>query len=530
MSRIVFIGSAIGRQALHGIASTRRLEATALAAVPSYTLMARAGDAVASLALAVTPHAREVIVFAGPGNNGGDGIEAAARLTELGKRATVVLVADPTRLPVDAARALARANAAGVRVVSWAEHAASATAGHFDGAAGPDLVIDALLGFAAAAAPHGDIAAAVAGIDVLAAAGAQVLAIDVPTGLDAERGRRFGDSCVSADNTLSLLTLKPGLFTAEGRDRAGRVWLATLADAATDADAGDPSQAEERDVDAWLVGIADETCATIRRRQASHKGSFGDVAVVGGALGMTGAAWLAARAAQAAGAGRVFVDLLDCGAGSMATPDPRRPELMLRRDWWRGPVENLSAATVVCGCGGGDAVRAALPRLLASAPRLVLDADALNAVASDSSLQTLLAVRSGRGQATVLTPHPLEAARLLGCDASAVQADRFVTAETLATRFRAVVVLKGSGTLIAAPGERPRVCVTGNASLASAGTGDVLAGWIGGRWSSSGSAAFDAATRAVIEHGAAADPMRDGAIRAADLVEVLYRRARRPLA
>ncbi len=530
MSRIALIGSVIGRQALHGIASTRRLETAALAAVPPFSLTAHAGDAVASLALAVAPHLREVIVFAGPGNNGGDGIEAAARLMQLGKRASVVLVADAARLPADAARALAGAAGVGLRVVTWAEHAASASALNLAGGARPDLVIDALLGFAAAAEPHGDIAAAVARIGALAAAGARVLAVDIPTGLDAERGRRFGEACVVADDTLALLTLKPGLFTAEGRDRAGRVWLATLADEATDIDTAGNPHADERDIDAWLVGIADDTCAATRRRQAAHKGSFGDVAVVGGAAGMTGAAWLAARAAQAAGAGRVFVDLLDTGAQSVAAPDPLRPELMLRRDWWRGPVETLVSATVVCGCGGGDAVRAALPRLLASAPRLVLDADALNAVAADASLQTQLTARSTRGQATVLTPHPLEAARLLGCDAAAVQADRFVTARTLAERFRAVVVLKGSGTLIAAPGQGPRVCATGNASLASAGTGDVLAGWIGGRWSSSGAAAFDAATRSVVEHGAAAEPERLGAMRAADLVEVLYRRARRPLA
>jgi hydroxyethylthiazole kinase-like uncharacterized protein yjeF len=140
-------------------------------------------------------------------------------------------------------------------------------------------------------------------------------------------------------------------------------------------------------------------------------------------------------------------------------------------------------ATVVCGCGGGDEVRRVLPELLARSLRLVLDADALNAIAADSSLAALLEARGRRGGATILTPHPLEAARLLGTTTASVQSDRLLAASTLALRFAAVALLKGSGTVIAAPGRTTVINPTGNSRLATAGTGDVLAGWIGGCWS-----------------------------------------------
>jgi hydroxyethylthiazole kinase-like uncharacterized protein yjeF len=498
------IDASAARQPLFGLASTRRIEAAATAGVAPFTLMARAGDAVARLALALAPHARHVLIVAGPGNNGGDGIEAATRLRELGKDASVWLVGDAAALPADAAHALARAQQAGVRIgtAAMADAASSET---------PGLVVDALLGIGASRAPAGAIGAAIERIAKLAAKGACVLAIDLPSGLDAEHGQPFGDACVTARHTLTLLTAKPGLFTASGRDHAGAVWLDTL---------GVEVAAETPD--AWLVGRGELAPLAHARLHAQHKGSFGDVAVVGGAAGMVGAAWLAAHAAHAAGAGRVFVDLLDEDATRF---DPTRPELMVRTGWWQGAGEAIERGTVVCGCGGGDAVRAALPRLIALAARLVLDADALNAIAADPALQAMTLARAGRSRATILTPHPLEAARLLGATSGQVQADRLGAARAIAERFGAVVVLKGSGSVIAAPGELPRVNATGNASLATGGTGDVLAGWIGGRWLPAASA-FDVATQGVVEHGAAAEPDQPGALRAADLVERLYRRSR----
>ena len=482
--------------ALFDIAHTRALEQRAAATLPPYTLMARAGEAAARLALALAPHAQHVWIAAGPGNNGGDGLEAACHLQRWGKEVAVSLIGDAAALPSDAREALARAQAAGVRI-------------NGDAPSAHDLAIDALLGIGASRAPQGAIEAAIRQLNALPC---PVLAIDLPSGLHADTGQPLGAVCGSATHTLTMLTLKPGLFTAAGRDHAGVVWLDTLG---------------HRCVGRCTAGVAvGRGRAWQPRHHAQHKGSFGDVAVVGGAPGMSGAALLAARAAHAAGAGRVFVELLDHGAAAL---DPLRPELMFRRDWIGAAPAVLGASTVVCGCGGGDAVRAPLPRLLSLAKRLVLDADALNALAADATLTALLRARTGRGLATVLTPHPLEAARLLGCTTADVQADRLHAAHELAARYRTIVVLKGSGSVIAAPGQTPRINSTGNAALATAGTGDVLAGWLGGRWAQreagdEAATAFAVAMQAVAEHGAAAEPQPAGALLAGDLIDRLYRR------
>jgi len=485
--------------ALHGVAASREIEQQAQALLPAHALMRRAGAAVARLALAVAPHAGRVWIAAGPGNNGGDGLDAAIALRSAGREVRVTLVGDAAALPPDAADALQRARSAGVEIGAAGAPALRAN----------DLAIDALLGIGANRAPHGRIAQAIAELNALPC---PVLAVDLPSGLDAQTGQALGDACVTAAHTLALLTLKPGLFTGRGRDAAGEVWFDAIG---VDSAATTP--------EAWLTG-ADAARAVHRPRlHAQHKGSFGDLAVVGGAPGMTGAALLAARAAHAAGAGRVYVDLLADDGSATPALDAARPELMFRRGWSSGARDAIAGATVVCGCGGGDAVRAALPRVLSLAPRLVLDADALNATASDEALQAQLAARAARGHATVITPHPLEAARLLGCTAREVQADRLRAARALAERFGCCVLLKGSGSVVAAPGRVPNINPTGNAALATAGTGDVLAGWIGGLWAEDGrgESGFEIAAAAAHEHGAAADRNGPSPLRAADLVEAM---------
>jgi hydroxyethylthiazole kinase-like uncharacterized protein yjeF len=489
--------------ALFDTVQTRTLEQRAAAALPAHTLMRRAGEAVARLALAIAPNAQQIWIAAGPGNNGGDGLEAAIHLLGRGKQVQVTLTGDPAAMPPDAQAALARAHAVGVRIE------ASATAP----TEMPQLAIDALLGVGANRAPHDSIAAAIHALNALTC---PVLAVDLPSGLHADTGRPLGTDCVLATHTLALLTLKAGLFTGAGRDHAAEVWLDTLG---VDASVTPPH--------AWLSGLQPGS-GRAPRRHAQHKGSFGEVAVVGGASGMRGAALLAARAAHAAGAGRVYVELLDPDARASGI-DPMRPELMFRPDWSRSAPQVLEGGTVVCGCGGADAVRVPLPRLLTLAARLVLDADALNVMANDDSLIALLRARSQRGQATVLTPHPLEAARLLHCTTPEIQNDRLRAAVELASRFACVVVLKGSGSVVAAPGQAPRINCTGNAALATAGTGDVLAGWLAGHWAqcspgNEAATAFAVASHAVAEHGAAAEPQARGPLRAADLVERLHAR------
>lgn len=478
--------------ALHDAANSRLIEQQSLAGVEEHALMRRAGAAVAALARALHPHARSAWVLCGPGNNGGDGLEAAMQLFKAGLDVEVTLVADPARLPGDALDALARAQAAGVSI----------SAERMSGES-PDFAIDALLGIGSNRAPDTALAT---WIERLNAVACPVLAIDLPSGLNPDTGQPHGEPCVAATHTLALLTLKPGLFTGSGRDLAGEVWFDGLGAALT----------SEPPPSAWLSG-ASPRFAT--RQHAQHKGSFGDVAVVGGASGMVGAALLAARAAHAAGAGRVYVNLLDEHPLSL---DLQRPELMFRPSWWQERSDTLNQATVVCGCGGGDAVRSVLPRLLSLAGRLVVDADALNAIAADNALQQLLSARASRGRETVLTPHPLEAARLLNTSTKAIQADRLAAARQLAERFSSVIVLKGSGSVIAAPGSAPWINPTGNAALATAGTGDVLAGWLAGCWSASGASAAQAARHATWLHGRAADLCRAAPLRAADLIDAMH--------
>jgi hydroxyethylthiazole kinase-like uncharacterized protein yjeF len=484
-------------QPLFDTAATRRLERTALDRVPPGTLVRRAGLAVAKLALALRPDAQRIWVVAGPGNNGADGLDAAARLQAAGVRVDVHLVAERACLGAQARDALARALAAGVDVVDGPPASAPAC----------DLVIDALLGIGLSRAPEGALAQAIGAANAVPV---PRLAVDVPSGLDADRGIAVGAAIV-ATHTLTMLTLKPGLFTAQGRDHAGQVWFADL----------DESDSGETAI-AWLAAGGRPAPP---RRHAQHKGSFGDVVVVGGAPGMVGATWLAARGALAAGAGRVYASLLDAAAPHWHAA---HPELMGRPRVWIDHLPLLRAATVVCGCGGGDAVRDALPAVLSAAPRLVLDADALNAVAADASLRHALRTRHHRGAATVLTPHPLEAGRLLGRSAADVQADRLACARALADEFGAVVVLKGSGTVTAAPASVPWINLSGNASLATAGTGDVLAGWLGGSWAATGAADLAAlqalCADVVARHGRAAD--RHGAatpLRAGALIEAMLR-------
>jgi ADP-dependent NAD(P)H-hydrate dehydratase / NAD(P)H-hydrate epimerase len=447
---------------LFDVAATRRIEQEAAAALPPHSLMQRAGLAVARLALALAPHARSVWIACGPGNNGGDGMEAAVLLRQWGRDVTLTLEGRPDALPPDAAAAWARCMQAGI-VASM--HPPPSL----------DLGVDALLGIGQTRPLAGGIAAAA---EQLNSGAAPVLAIDIPSGLACDTGTGCG---VRATHTLSLLTLKPGLFTARGRDAAGQVWYDDL---------GVPTQQSPT---AWLGGPP----STAQRPHATHKGSYGDVAVIGGGPGMAGAAVLAASGALHAGAGRVFVGFLDAAAPPFV---PQQPELMVR-DWRRLALEDV---TVACGCGGGTAVAEALPEILRRSARLVLDADGLNAVATSRELQDLLSARAARGAVTVLTPHPLEAARLLGTTAATVQADRLSAAHGLAERFACVAVLKGSGTVIAAPGMVPAINPTGNARLATGGTGDVLAGMVAAAIAA-GADPFDAACAAVYRHGALAD-------------------------
>lgn len=480
---------------LFSVAATRQIEQQAAAALPPYTLMQRAGLAVARLTMALAPHAQCIWVACGPGNNGGDGFEAALHLHQWGKKVVVTWIGLPdgkTIAAPDAEAARHRALAAGVEI-------ASEPPPRFD------FCIDALLGIGARldTARPGN-ALMTKWLEWMQASPAVRLSVDVPTGLDSDIGAttfiaaRARSTSAGSLFCLSLLTCKPGLFTAQGRDAAGEVWFDDLG--VLPADVAPCAR---------LIGADDaQRAPRSSLAHASHKGSFGDVAVIGGESTpqshMSGAALLAARAALHAGAGRVFVALLDAPTEAPLTVDLIQPELMFRSV----DALDLKRQVIVCGCGGGEAIKTVLAKVLSTAARAVFDADALNAISSDSQLQTLLRARASRGYSTVLTPHPLEAARLLGRTAAHIQASRLTAAQELAERFQCVVVLKGSGTVIAVPGQVPAVNSTGNALLATPGTGDVLAGMVGAGLAASAQGdkeTFEAACSAVFAHGQVAD-------------------------
>jgi ADP-dependent NAD(P)H-hydrate dehydratase / NAD(P)H-hydrate epimerase len=480
---------------LHGAATTRHIEELTAVQVAPHALMQRAGLAVARLACAIAPHAQTIWVACGPGNNGGDGFEAAMHLQRWGRKPIVTWCGDMAHCPPDALASLQRARAAGVTIApcTLQTDAAPVAQGFAAPPAQFDLAIDALLGIGSTRAVDGVMASWLLHMH---RSTAPVLCIDLPSGLNADTGCYVDSELATVSIAayasfiratprycLNLLTLKPGCFTAQGKDAAGRVWWDDLG-----VETSEPPSA-------WLLGA--DRAQQSARPHASHKGSYGDVAVICGAPGMTGAALLAARAALHAGAGRVFVGLLD--GGSLAV-DPVQPELMFR------PLDQLDlrSSTVVCGCGGGDAVRAVLPQVLSQSQRLVLDADALNAIANDIALHTLLIARAGKAYATLLTPHPLEAARLLQSSTAQVQTHRLQAAQQLADQFQCSVLLKGAGSVVAAPSQVPCINASGNAKLATAGTGDVLAG-MAGAYLAAGQSAFQAACTAAHQHGKAAD-------------------------
>ncbi|MGM9513811.1 NAD(P)H-hydrate dehydratase [Roseateles sp. DB2] len=495
-----------GRFPLFSSEGCRAQEAAALLDSPAQALMARAGLAAARLSLAVAPHARRVWVACGPGNNGGDGLVAARHLALLGMEVHVSHLRSSKSLPSDAQWALQTALEAGLHIGS-SPHPPE----------GCGLIIDAMLGLGLQRAPEGALKEAIVAIN---GSGLPVLSIDVPSGLQTDTGCACPDeqgqpgAVVRAQHTLCLLSLKPGLFTGQGRDHAGRIWFDNLGTPTSPGDSG------------LLIACGERLRwrSLARRPHASHKGSYGQVLVIGGAPHMEGAAVLASGAALAAGAGKVHLKPLSAASPTGSVLD--RPELMR---WPEGPLDGRTPwqdLTLVTGCGAGHGLDAGLasplPEILRQAPRLVLDADGLNSVSRSAAAQALLQGRRAAGLQTILTPHPLEAARLLRWPLAQVQADRLKAARTLSMVLDCSVVLKGSGSVIASPGEPLHLNGSGTAALAGAGTGDVLAGWLGGLWAQCPTMPpHELATVGVAWHGEAAHGAQTP-LRAAELIEHMH--------
>ena len=489
-----------GLEPLYSEAQIRAVETAAQATLPPHALMLRAAEAAATLAMRLiaqqaVPVAIEtgtrpscVLIAAGTGNNGGDALECAVLLAGRGCAVTVLMPVPPAlsassndhRLALENMHALGDSIEClhGIAVLdaltlrSW------------------DLVIDGLFGIGltrSLADPWQAVVAMLNSID------SPLLALDVPSGLDADTGTIRVDpvsgqrgACIRASHTLTFIGDKPGLRTGSGREYAGHVTIAAL------------------DIDPTLFptptavmnGPAAFPQIGEARRQDSHKGTYGDVVVIGGASGMAGAAILAAQAALKSGCGRVTIGFAEQGNAPAVIPG--QPELMCR-----SAVDvDLSTATCVVGPGLGQSPAAIMlvERACDAMAPLVLDADALNLAAASTALAARVASRRGP---TLMTPHPLEAARLLGVSVAAIESDRLGAAGEIARRFCAVVILKGSGTIIT-DGQQILVNPTGNPALATGGTGDALAG-ICGALLAQGWLPMPAAAGAVWLHGAAAD-------------------------
>lgn len=487
------------------VENIRSVERDALARLPAGTLMGRAAEAVAEEAdrmLRRLSANTDVIALVGPGANGADALLAALLLGRRGYRVRAHALVDAIPADPDSRDAHRR----------WRDaHGAPAPIAGFgyENAGTPALVIDGLFGIGLARPLEGTAAEALQRLDRL---GWPLLAVDVPSGIDPDTGAIVGGpsgTAARAAATVTMIADKPGLHTGEGIARSGRVRVAGLG---IEPPAPD-GIAIDRD---WVRP------RVAPRGPNTHKGSFGTAMIVGGSPGMEGAALLAARGAQAAGAGKVIA------ASPAGRPfDPAQPQLMSRclglsPSGVDGAFAGMTVVAIGCGLGRSTAAAGWLAAALDTELPLVLDADALNLCAADRTLAAALAARGAEAD-TVLTPHPLEAARLLGVSASEVQASRIDTARRLARELRSVVLLKGAGTVLAGPDGRWGIVRAGSPALASAGTGDVLAGVVAGMLCQNPDA-FEAAGTAAWTHASAGErwaathPMQRG-LSAAALLE-----------
>ncbi len=446
----------------------RAAERKAFAALEPHALMERAGNAAATWITAHYPPPGQVIVLTGPGNNGGDGWVVARQLLRSGFSTTVITTGHLDHLPEDAA--LARQ--------SYLE-TGGLVATHWSAEQDPLLIVDALFGIGLNRAPEGHYAEWIA---LLGKVHCPIISLDIPSGLNGDTGSTYGPA-VNATHTLTFIAAKAGLYTADGRDHCG---IITILDLDIPAHGSGRLLAGLELIRSWPA-----------RRHNTHKGQFGSVGILGGAPGMTGGALLAAVAALKCGAGRVWLATLDkTPAAQLALL--RQPELMTATPQELLRNDQLTSLVAGPGLGQSEQVTNLLAQVLPLSCNLILDADALNLISTHPDLAHQVTRRTAP---TILTPHPAEARRLLD---GMNNPNRVQTAITLAQRYQSLVVLKGSGSVIANPQGNWWINPTGNAGLSAAGMGDVLAGAIGAL-TGQGLSPLQALQCAVYAHGAAAD-------------------------
>lgn len=476
---------------LYSAEQVRALDAALIAAgTPGFELMQRAAHATWRALRQQWPQARELTVLAGHGNNAGDGYLVAALAQRAGWQIRVLAVGEPSRLQGDAAQALHEARAQGVVISEWQQ-----------GAPLSGVVLDALLGTGLTGEVREPYAQAIKAIND---AGLPVAAVDIPSGLCANTGVVLGQA-VRAQLTVSFIGLKFGLFTGQAPDYVGGLVFDDLqADPAIVAQA---SSVARRLVPANLPWPGP-------RPMTAHKGMYGRVLAIGGDHGTGGAALLTAESALRGGAGMVS---LATRSEHVAAALVRLPEVMVApissANQLLAMVEQASVLVVGPGMGQGSWARSLLSVAASSSKQQVWDADALNLLAAGAvSLPA----------DSVITPHPGEAARLLGISTVQVQADRAAAALQLAGKYAATCVLKGAGSLIAAPDGRLALCDRGHPAMATAGLGDVLAGLIGAL-RAQGLAAFEAASLGVWLHASAGEQQgqKGRGLAASDLIAAI---------
>jgi NAD(P)H-hydrate epimerase len=468
--------------AMYDTAALRVLEQRAARALADDgVLMQRAGLAAWHCLLEHWPQAQRIVVACGPGNNGGDGYVLATHALAAGRGVRVLRLAAHAPRSAQARRAHAGFEGCGGQVEVFADRLPEA-----------DVVVDALFGIGLARAPDPEPAAMIGAIN---AAGAPVLALDVPSGVDADRGCVPGIA-VRATRTLQFIAPHPGLATGAALDYTGIGDVAML----------DLDGSLLHDIPVAANAIAGDALGGWLRPRArdSHKGDNGHVLCIGGDHGSGGAIVLCAQAALRGGAGLASVATRPEHVSALLA---RQPEAMVHAvDSMQALAPLLQRADVVAigpGLGQGEWSRMLLDAALASSKPLLLDADALNLLAA--SPRELPA-------STILTPHPGEAARLLGIDTAQVQADRYAAARALVERHGCVVVLKGAGTIVMAPQRTPYVVAAGNPGMAVGGMGDLLGGVIAALHAQ-GLDAFDAAACGALLHAVAGDAAAAGGTR-----------------
>ncbi|MDF1782439.1 MAG: NAD(P)H-hydrate dehydratase [Alcanivoracaceae bacterium] len=470
--------------ALYTAAETRELDRLAIEqeGIPGDILMTRAGEAAFLLLREQWPHARDIAVVCGSGNNGGDGYVVALLAANAGLHPTVFASTPVSALQGDALTMAERVQAEGVPIIEIA----GASGADFSAV---DVIVDGLLGTGLRGPVRPALVPVIASINQ---SGKPVLALDIPSGLSADSGAAPGEA-VQAAHTITFIGVKRGLVTGEGPMLTGvlhfddlRVPEAVYANVAPQC---------------WRPSLAEFRQFMTPRLATAHKGQFGHVLVIGGDYGYAGAAVLSAQSAARCGAGLVTLATRKEHCALMIT---RQPEVMTRgiekADDLLPLLEKATVVVIGPGLGQGPWGQALLNKVLASDLPRVLDADALNLIAADIEQKSFPKAPAEQ----VITPHPGEASRLLGAATGAVQQDRFAAAGRLQALAGGTVLLKGAGTLISSDAEMLALNTSGNPGMAAGGMGDVLSGVIGALLAQ-GLSAHNAARFGALLHGLAAD-------------------------